>query len=58
MIELEKCYDKEGNYMGKLSVSIKTLTPEFLKKIEDDKDDKMGWKKYKKILKEKGYASE
>lgn len=57
-ILLKKCFDEKGKYLGKITIHEADLTPEFLDKIRKDKSDKMGWKKYHKILKEKGYDIE
>jgi len=54
----EKIVLNVDEWGGKTVVLVETLTPEFLDKIKKDKDDKMGWKKYHKILKEKGYKIE
>jgi len=53
-IVLEECFDEKGDYLGKIVVNEEQLTPEFLKKIKEDTDDKLGWKKYHKVLKDKG----
>ena len=58
MIVLEECFNEKGKYLGKIVVHEADLTPEFLDKIKKDKDDKMGWKKYRKIMKDKGYDIE
>ncbi|MBA7715200.1 hypothetical protein ES703_124241 [subsurface metagenome] len=57
-IVLEEKFDKKGKYLGKIIVDVDSLTPEFLGKIKKDKSDKMGWKKYRKIMKDKGYDIE
>lgn len=58
MIVLEECFDEKGKYLGKIVIPISDLTPEFLALIRADKDDKMGWKKYRKIVKEHGHDIE
>ncbi|GAH23235.1 unnamed protein product [marine sediment metagenome] len=50
IILLEECYTEEGKYTGKVVISEEKLTPEFLKKIKEDKENKMGWKKYHGVL--------
>jgi len=57
-IVLEECFNEEGQYMGRIVVYETDLTPVFLDKIKADKDDKMGWKKYRKIMKKAGYDIE
>lgn len=57
-ILLEKCFDEKGKYMGKIIIHEADLTPEFLGKVKKDKDDKMGWKKYRKVMKKAGYNIE
>ena len=54
-IVLEDCYDEKGKFMGRISIPIADLTPEFLDKIKKDRKDKMGWKKYHDVLRENGY---
>ena len=44
-IELEKVY-KDGKFMGTISIHENDLTPEFIKKIKEDTEDKMGHRKY------------
>lgn len=58
ILELEKCYNEKGRYMGSIIVDTEALTLEYLDKIKADKADKLGWKKYHRILKEKGYNIE
>jgi len=53
-IILEEVY-KDGKYMGKIVTYEADLTPEFLDKVKKDKNDEMGWKKYHKVLKDKGF---
>lgn len=53
-IVLEKCYDEKGVYLGKIVINEEELTPDFLKQIKEDKEDKMGWKRYYKVLKDNG----
>jgi len=48
----------EESEKGKQGIYESDLTTEFLDKIKADKDDKMGWKKYRKVMKEKGYDIE
>ena len=50
MIVLEHCFNEKGKYMGKIIIHETDLTPEFIKKIKQDKDNKMGWRKYHKVL--------
>ena len=54
----EKIILEEHLNGGFISVDIKDLTPEFIESIKKDKEDKMGWKKYRKLMKEKGYDIE
>lgn len=57
-IVLEKHYGVHGRYMGMTVVYEEQLTPEFLDTLKKDKADKMGWKQYRKIMKDKGYDIE
>ena len=41
-----------------ISIDPKHLTTEFVKRIKEDKDNKMGFKDYLPILKNKGYDIE
>jgi len=50
----ENC-DGHGGY---ISIDKDKLTPEFLAKLKADKIDEMGWNKYRKLMKEKGYDIE
>ncbi len=54
-ILLEEIFDENGKYLGKVIVGVDDLTPEFIAELKADKDDKKGWKKYRKLMKEKGY---
>ena len=54
-IILEECHDKKGRYQGKIIIRKDVLTPEFVEKIKADKQNEMGYKKYKKTLKKHGY---
>lgn len=70
-ILLEKVFDKEtGKYLGKITIDSEDLTKKmkklhpkelptdertFIQAIKDDTEDKMGWKKHHKKLKEEGY---
>lgn len=45
-------------YLGMTVVDTKELTPDFLAALKADKDDKQGWKKHHKKLKEHGYDVE
>jgi len=54
-IVLEECFDGNGKYLGRIVVEVKDLSAEFIGKIKADKEDKMGYKKYKTLLKGKGY---
>jgi len=64
-IVLEECWDMRpdpndteklvNTYLGMIVANIEDLTPEFLAKLKADKDDKHGWKKYRKLMKDKGY---
>lgn len=54
-IVLKEHYDKDGRYLGKEVVHIEKLTPEFLDKIKGDKEDKMGWKRHRKAMKDHGH---
>jgi len=55
IVILAKHYDKNGKYLGMEAVYKETLTPEFIEALKNDKDNSMGWKKHKKVMKEKGY---
>lgn len=57
-IVLRKSYNKKGKYMGMSVIPIECLTPTFLGKIRADKDNKMGWKQYRKVMKKAGYPIE
>ena len=57
-IILEEKFNEKGKYLGKIVVPIRDLTPEFIAGLKADKDDKQGWKKYRKIMKEQGYDIE
>ncbi len=54
-IVLEECFNEKGKLLGKIVIPISYLTPEFLAERKADKDDKHGWKKYRKIMKEHGH---
>lgn len=68
VILLEECYGDRLNprtkkieknvYLGKVVCQTEDLTPEFIAELKADKDDKLGWKKYRKIMKDKGYPIE
>jgi len=58
MIILEEVFDEKGRYLGKVVVYEEDLTPEFLEKCRKDTKDVMGWKKYRKRMKEHGYDIE
>lgn len=47
-----------NTYMGKKVVDVKSLTPERIAELKADKDDKEGWKKYRKTMKDAGYSIE
>ena len=53
-IILEECFDEKGVYLGKIVINQEELTPAFLKCIKEDVEDKQGWKKYHKVLKDNG----
>lgn len=55
MIELKKVYKNE-EYLGSIVIYEEDLTPEFIEELKKDKDDKKGWKKYKKVLNDAGYT--
>ena len=57
-IVLEECFDEKGKFLGKHVISIADLTPEFLAELKADKEDKKGWKKYRKVMKKAGYPIE
>lgn len=64
IIVLEKCWgmrpdrgDKSkmvNTYLGKIVVDSEDFTPERIADLKDDKQDKQGWKKYRKKLKKHG----
>jgi hypothetical protein len=53
-IVLEECYDEKGVYLGKIVINSEELIPELLKRVREDTDDKLGWKKYRKVMKDNG----
>ena len=53
-IVLEECYNENGEYLGKIVINEEELTPELLKRVREDTDDKLGWKKYRKVMKDNG----
>ena len=58
LITLKECFDEKGVYLGKHVVDTAQLTPEYLVKIRADKNDELGWKQHRKVMKEKGYDIE
>ena len=54
-IILELCYSPEGKYLGMISIDDSELTPDFINAIKTDIDDVQGWKKYRKVMKDKGF---
>ena len=64
IIILEKCYGPrldprtgkmKETYLGYIGIPTELLTPELLAALKADKEDKHGWKKYRKVMKDAGY---
>lgn len=54
-IILERVFDEKGKYLGKITVNVKDLTPQFLQSLRDDIVDKKGWRKYRKVMRDHGH---
>lgn len=56
-IVLKKHYAGD-KYLGMEVVFLKDLTPGYLATVKADKNDKLGWKRHRKVMKEAGYDIE
>ena len=50
-----KKHFKDDRYLGMEVVFLKDLTPEYLATVKADTDDKLGWKRHRKVMKEAGF---